>query len=480
MARLNERVFARLEEVRDVAAPHQDLRLPAADGGVARRARAVRQRSLRVDAVRPADPAARRVLHERHAGRHAGRSAARRHRPPVRRRAGGGRPAVRARQGVLRRTAAQGSDDRRVGPCRREPPSRGAEGGRTARRLRGDGARRRGRRPRVCRSATAATAPISHRPRPTSPRCSSCRRSRRRRRSSGCCRASTRIRAVVDSADRYRADTPWAMRWGLYQGGSIGNSARDAYVRELDGMLLPRVAARIKARLVEYALGSGEAIRLSQGVSHAGRAQASGQEAPAVAGRSGVEEPDRAAGAAGRAVDSTSRACSITSDTLRPIAMDPALVAQARSSIRQASIAADHVRPDQAHLRRRSRARRCASTSAGVGVEQVFRRKSGVSLSEPVPACTDEPVFKEITDQGRIELVKQFAEDGWVWGEESVSAARSGEDRARPSPTSTSGLHPRLGRDARTISSSCRSRPWRRRAMRSGSSPDRRRRCAVC
>ena len=32
---------------------------------------AVRERRLRVDAFRPADPAARRVLHERHAGRHA-------------------------------------------------------------------------------------------------------------------------------------------------------------------------------------------------------------------------------------------------------------------------------------------------------------------------------------------------------------------------------------------------------------------------
>ena len=41
------------------------------------------------------------------------------------------------------------------------------------------------------------------------------------------------------------------MRWGLYQGESIGDSARDAYVRELDGMLLPRVAARFRQRLQE-------------------------------------------------------------------------------------------------------------------------------------------------------------------------------------------------------------------------------------
>ena len=58
-----------------------------------------------------------------------------------------------------------------------------------------------------------------------------------------------RLDAVRDrgreSANRYRAHAPWAMRWGLYQGNSLGNAARDAYARELDGALLPQVAARI-------------------------------------------------------------------------------------------------------------------------------------------------------------------------------------------------------------------------------------------
>ena len=60
------------------------------------------------------------------------------------------------------------------------------------------------------------------------------------------------VRAVVDSANRYQDAVPWSMRWGLYQGNSIGNSARDAYVRELDGSLLPFVAARFRQRLVQY------------------------------------------------------------------------------------------------------------------------------------------------------------------------------------------------------------------------------------
>ena len=62
--------------------------------------------------------------------------------------------------------------------------------------------------------------------------------------STRCARSSTRPTAIATS-------TPWAMRWGLYQGRSIGNAARDAYVRELDGALLPQVAAHSQ-RLIDY------------------------------------------------------------------------------------------------------------------------------------------------------------------------------------------------------------------------------------
>jgi type VI secretion system protein ImpL len=52
------------------------------------------------------------------------------------------------------------------------------------------------------------------------------------------------LRALDESADSYRAATSWTMRWGLYQGRTIGDAIRSA-TRELDGTLLPRVAAQI-------------------------------------------------------------------------------------------------------------------------------------------------------------------------------------------------------------------------------------------
>ena len=122
--------------------PHESVCLPAPDGRAPRRARAVRDRGVRVHPLRSAeDSAARRLFHERHAGRHAHRSSARRHRPPVCGRTGGDGIAGRTRQGVLHRTADQGRHPARVGAGGREPAGRGAEGGRAAWRLRRDGAR---------------------------------------------------------------------------------------------------------------------------------------------------------------------------------------------------------------------------------------------------------------------------------------------------------------------------------------------------
>src|SRR4029453_5831034 len=42
------------------------------------------------------------------------------------------------------------------------------------------------------------------------------------------------VRTIVKSADRYRDSTSLFLRWGLYQGASIRDSAHDAYLRELD------------------------------------------------------------------------------------------------------------------------------------------------------------------------------------------------------------------------------------------------------
>ena len=110
-----------------------------------------------------------------------------------------------------------------------------------------------------------------------------------------------------------------------------------------------------------------------------------------------------------------------TGDTLRPIALDPSLVAQARSTVRQASIPKIiYGRIKRAYADDTTHVVRLDET-AGVGVEQVFRRKSGKRVSDPVPGLYGQVIFKEVTGS-MSDLVKQFARDDWVWGEGGVSA----------------------------------------------------------
>jgi type VI secretion system protein ImpL len=225
------------------------------------------------------------------------------------------------------------------------------------------------------------------------------------------------IRAVVDSTDRYRTDTPWAMRWGLSQGGSVGNSARDAYLRELDGILLPRFALRVKERLVEYASEPEKLYVYLKAYLMLGDPRNLDKAHLQFLADLEWNRTDGAVRATGVSPSKHFESLLAYGESLRPIGVDPSLIAQARSTVRRASI------PQIMYGRlKRSRDGDTGGgvrldVAAGLGVGQVLRRRSGVSLSEPVPALYSRAVFKEATGPGMIELVKQFAGDGWVWGE---------------------------------------------------------------
>jgi type VI secretion system protein ImpL len=233
------------------------------------------------------------------------------------------------------------------------------------------------------------------------------------------------VRAVADSATRYHEDTPFAMRWGLYQGSALGNAARDAYVRELDGVLLPRVTARFRQRLVEYAaepeklyeylkayLMLGHPEHLDE--THLGALTDYEWE------RAYASNPDTRASLS-RHFHSLLEA----EDALRPARLDEDLVKSARSTIQQASI--PRLMYGQIKLAYAGDAGRALrlDIAAGVGAERVLRRKSGASITQPVSSLYTKPVFEEITGRGTAELVKDFAKDSWVWGDQGLSVTGS-------------------------------------------------------
>jgi type VI secretion system protein ImpL len=228
------------------------------------------------------------------------------------------------------------------------------------------------------------------------------------------------IRAVVDTANRYRGDTPLAMRWGLYQGMSLGNAARDAYVRELDGVLLPRVAARFEERLAEYAPEPEKLYEYLKAYLMLGEPKHLDKKHLQFVADLEWHASDNTVTNAGASLSQHFKSLLDYGETLRPIAMNPSLLAQARSTIRQASIPRIIFnRLKRTYTSDNAQAIRL-DLAAGVGVEKVIRRKNGRSLSEPVSSFYARPVFPEITGKGINDLVKQFASDDWVWGEDSL------------------------------------------------------------
>ncbi len=58
------------------------------------------------------------------------------------------------------------------------------------------------------------------------------------------------LRAIHGGYDERDLSAPVALTFGLYQGGKLGAAANDAYVRALNGLLLPRMLARIETQML--------------------------------------------------------------------------------------------------------------------------------------------------------------------------------------------------------------------------------------
>jgi type VI secretion system protein ImpL len=238
-------------------------------------------------------------------------------------------------------------------------------------------------------------------------------------------------REVAAVANQYEADTPLARRWGLYQGGSLGKSARDAYARELDGALVSAVAARFGQRLIQYSSEPDKAFEYLKAYLMLGNPDRLDPEQLAVladyewqeAYASNPDARDRLSAHFHSLLESRGR--------LRPVPLDERLVAQARSAIRQASIPRliygqlklDYGPKAQGGLR--------LDISAGLGADQALRRKSGIALAQPIPPLYTKPVFLDVTTRDADVLVQRYAEDRWVWGDDGELPIPGSTDRTQ-------------------------------------------------
>jgi type VI secretion system protein ImpL len=234
------------------------------------------------------------------------------------------------------------------------------------------------------------------------------------------------LRNVSTTASRYNEDTPWRMRMGLFRGESLGEAAHDAYLRELNGTLLPVMASRfaeqVRAsvatpdRLYEYLKGY---LMLSD---------ASHRDADHLRFLSEVElrrsyPQDEAAR---QRLGAHFGELLATPDAMSSVQTSADLVEQARYALRTASMPVlMYSRLKLSYAADQKRALRL-DLAAGPGADQVLVRASGAPLSAPVPAIYTRDVFREVNSTGKFEVMKQFAQDAWVFGGNLLDARNSG------------------------------------------------------
>jgi type VI secretion system protein ImpL len=225
------------------------------------------------------------------------------------------------------------------------------------------------------------------------------------------------------AANEYRGDVPLSMRSGLYQGGSLGGAAHDAYIRELNSGLTPAIAAILRERITRLAgepeklyaylkiylmLGSPEHLVPGelQFITDREWQLHFGKDAPTV---------ERLQAHEAALLNDKSR--------VQPVTLDTNIVDQARTSLRQTSLPV--LMYSRLKLSRGSDTEHAIhlDKEIGLGGDTVLVRKSGAPLADPVPALYTRAVFSEVAATGKYEVANDFVSESWVLGEGVASKA---------------------------------------------------------
>ena len=225
------------------------------------------------------------------------------------------------------------------------------------------------------------------------------------------------LRTAVDTARQHDDHAPLAMRMGLFQGNAVGSQLQDAYLRELNGALLPGLAAQFRGGLAQSADDLQALYYYLKGYLMLGQPEhADAAELEALAGiewrKLFPRDPVLQAALAGHF-----SALVAQPRQLRAVPLDDEQVAQARNTLRSADLSMLVYSSLKLGVEQEQAPRLRLDKELGL-LGDVYRRSSGIPLSEPLPRLFTQPVFARQVDGGIDAAVEQFLEDGWVFGAE--------------------------------------------------------------
>jgi type VI secretion system protein ImpL len=233
------------------------------------------------------------------------------------------------------------------------------------------------------------------------------------------------LRNVSETANAYRGQWALSRHWGLYQGEAVGDEARAAYQRELNGSLLPKIGDDFKMRLQSAAAQPDKLYQYLKAYLMLGEPEHLDKAQLAFLINLDWQDTYGAYPDILTALGTHLHNLFEDQKRLRPLPIDASLVAQSRNTVRQASIA--RLMYDQLKLIRADDTSHDLrlDVAAGIGAERVLLRKSGKKLSDPIPGLYTRAVFDQVSALGTLELVKQFSQDSWVMGDSAFDMQAS-------------------------------------------------------
>jgi len=234
------------------------------------------------------------------------------------------------------------------------------------------------------------------------------------------------LSAAQDVARSHRGHVPWLMRFGLYQGAAVGSAVHDAYLRELNGVLLPGVASQFRTGLTQSANDPQALYYYLKGYLMLGEPKH--QDPDQLVALTNMEwgKIFPATPVLQAALEKHFRALVAEPGRLQPLTLDNALVEQARSTLRTADLSTLIYGSLKLEVDSGSAPPLRLDKELGL-LGNVFRRKSGAALSAPIPALYTQPVFEQEASKGIEQAVTQFAQDDWVFGAGRIDAVQKAQ-----------------------------------------------------
>jgi type VI secretion system protein ImpL len=234
------------------------------------------------------------------------------------------------------------------------------------------------------------------------------------------------LRAVTQTAEQYKGDVPWRMRMGLYRGKALGESAREAYLRELNAVLLPVMASRFAGQVRASVATPDRLYEYLKAYLMLGDAEHRDLDHLRVLNEIELRRMYPNDESTRERLAAHFEALLADEDGMGSVPTSAELIEQARYALRTASLPVlMYSRLKLGYATDTKRALRL-DLAAGPGAELVLVRNSGAALAEPVPALYTRDVFREVNTTGKIEVLQQFAADAWVFGGNLLDVRNSG------------------------------------------------------